>query len=125
VRERAEIDPILRIVSSPSLDDELDSAPVTSMAAVLKELTDEKFDEAVRPLSPKLRVAYELRSRGLRHAQIADLLNITQQAVAKRLFDARKRLRALLGGAPPPSPCCGRRSAQPDPRAPLPQDMAA
>jgi len=98
VRQRAENDPTLQLEPIPQ-PDELDPVPVTKMAAILEELTDEEFADAVESLGPKLRDAYELHIQGLSNPQIAGQLDITGNAVAKRLFDARRQLRKLLGRA--------------------------
>jgi RNA polymerase sigma factor (sigma-70 family) len=95
-RKRVEDDPSFTLEPIASLEDELDPVPLTKMAAVLEELTVEAFAEAVQSLSPKLREAYELHMEGTSNPEIARELSLTASAVAKRLHDARKQLRALL-----------------------------
>lgn len=62
----------------------------------IKEVTDEMLEEAVRALSPKQRAVFEANVDGKSYDEIADLLGITRGAVAKRLHDARRRLRKML-----------------------------
>ncbi len=98
VRKHVEGDPSFKLEQLPSLEDELDPAPLTKMAAVLEELTVEAFADAVQALPPKMKKAYELHVEGLSNPEIARELGITGNAVGKRLYDARKQLRELLGG---------------------------
>jgi RNA polymerase sigma factor (sigma-70 family) len=65
--------------------------------AIWLTLTDEELAEAMKVLSRKQREAFEAVSRGgERYAAIAVRLGIKEGALAKRLFDARSRLRKAL-----------------------------
>jgi RNA polymerase sigma-70 factor (ECF subfamily) len=59
-------------------------------------LTDEQFAQAVHALSPKLRATFELHAAGRKYEEIARVLDIGVGTVAKRLHDARAKLRELL-----------------------------
>src|SRR5688572_18782761 len=100
VRQRAQVDPGLPLVAGPQPVAELEApAARTALMVVLEEVTDDDFKAAVESLSPKLRDAYRLHAAGLGHADIARRLGINENAVAQRLFQARKRLRGLLAAA--------------------------
>jgi RNA polymerase sigma factor (sigma-70 family) len=59
-------------------------------------ISDQDLELAMQTLSLKQREVFEASARGLRYAEIARQLGIREGAVAKRIFDARKRLRAKL-----------------------------
>jgi RNA polymerase sigma-70 factor, ECF subfamily len=59
-------------------------------------VSDEQFSSAVRALSPVARTTFEMHARGRKYKEIAQELGIQEGTVAKRLHDARSRLRKLL-----------------------------
>lgn len=59
-------------------------------------VSDEQFSSAVRALSPVARSTFELHAKGRKYKEIAQELGIQEGTVAKRLHDARARLRKLL-----------------------------
>jgi RNA polymerase sigma factor (sigma-70 family) len=63
---------------------------------VFEAITDEQFAQALHALSPRLRATIELHAAGKRYRDIARILDIPTGTVAKRLYDARARLYALL-----------------------------
>jgi len=95
-RKRYETDPGFRALLPFSSSDEAELLPATRMSAILEEVTDEAFAEAVRSLRPKLREAYELHLQGLSNSEIAAQLGVTLGVVAKRLCYARKDLREVF-----------------------------
>jgi RNA polymerase sigma-70 factor (ECF subfamily) len=68
---------------------------------VYDSLTDEQWSQAFQALSPKLRATLELYAAGRRYEDIARTLEIGIGTVAKRMFDARTKLRELLLPPPP------------------------
>lgn len=64
--------------------------------SIYDRISDEQFTSAVQALSPVTRSAFELHARGRKYKEIADELGIREGTVAKRLHDARARLRRLL-----------------------------
>lgn len=61
-----------------------------------ERLTREHLEQAVEMLSPRRREAFDLHARTHTHAEIARVLRIKEEAVRKRLHDARKALREIL-----------------------------
>jgi RNA polymerase sigma-70 factor (ECF subfamily) len=61
-----------------------------------ERISDEQFSSAVQALSPVARVTLEMHTRGHKYKEIAEELGIREGTVAKRLFDARAKLRELL-----------------------------
>lgn len=60
-------------------------------------ITMDQLHEGIeKSLSPRLQETYLLHIRGKRNWEIAKHLAITEQSVAKRLHDARKKLRKYL-----------------------------
>ncbi|MFP2925546.1 RNA polymerase sigma factor [Pyxidicoccus sp. 3LG] len=88
VREQNAKDPTLRNEAV----DPLEPGP----PSIYDTVTDERFSQAVQSLSPKLRATFELHAAGHRYQDIARILDIHIGAVAKRLFDARARLREFF-----------------------------
>jgi RNA polymerase sigma-70 factor, ECF subfamily len=88
VRDRAKSDPAF------TGDEAAPEPETTSRLATL--MTDEQFAEAVASLSPTLRETFELHAAGKRNPEIAVLLGISEGAVAKRLHDARKKIREYV-----------------------------
>jgi DNA-directed RNA polymerase specialized sigma24 family protein len=76
-----------------------DDLDVEELAAGHQELG--AIREAVDRLSPKLREAFVLHQGGLSRRRIALVLHINENAVSKRLHDARARLRVLVGSRAP------------------------
>ncbi len=96
VRQRALLDPTVH----PGVMSDLGAAnhdrEPTAVELAMDHLTDEMLRRAVNALSPKLREAFELHLAGWSHSRIALQLRINNNAVGKRLFDARQRLRAMM-----------------------------
>jgi RNA polymerase sigma-70 factor (ECF subfamily) len=63
---------------------------------VYDTVTDEQFAQALQCLSPKLREAFELHVAGKKYQDIARILGVQLGTVAKRLHDARAKLREHL-----------------------------
>jgi RNA polymerase sigma-70 factor, ECF subfamily len=84
----------LRAEPDPTLQEAL--VPEPSEPSLSATITDADLEEAVKSLSAKQREVFEASARGLRYAEIARELNIREGTVAKRIFDARKTLRAKL-----------------------------
>jgi RNA polymerase sigma factor (sigma-70 family) len=61
-----------------------------------ERISEEQFSSAVQSLSPVARVTLEMHARGHKYKEIAAELGIREGTVAKRLFDARAKLRKLL-----------------------------
>jgi RNA polymerase sigma-70 factor (ECF subfamily) len=61
-----------------------------------ESITDERMSQALGTLSPKERETYALLSAGKKYKDIARILDVKQGTVAKRIHDARARLRAFL-----------------------------
>ncbi|MBN8472165.1 sigma-70 family RNA polymerase sigma factor [Corallococcus exiguus] len=60
-------------------------------------VTEDELRQAVARLNEKLRQAFELHARGLRHAEIARRMNTPSAGtVGTWLFHARRRLKAML-----------------------------
>jgi RNA polymerase sigma-70 factor, ECF subfamily len=89
VEEKASSDPTL----PPSIASEGD---LEDAVPFYESVTDEQLARAVTMLSSKQREVFEAAGAGKRYAVIAEELGISINAVAKRLFDARMRLRKLL-----------------------------
>ena len=99
VHLRVEPDPALAAAILPGPPPEPEERPFS------ESITDQELELAMQSLSTKQREVFEANARGLRYAEIARELGIREGAVAKRLFDARKRLRArLLEIKSPPRP---------------------
>ena len=60
------------------------------------DITDELFAQALSTLSPKIRATFELHAKGKKYQDIAQALGIPVGTVAKRLYDAREKLRDFL-----------------------------
>src|SRR4051812_7405211 len=87
VRVGASVDPTLESSMTPDEPPEPDS---------FTTVTGEEFGQAVGCLTEKQRRVLELSQQGKPQAETARELGIRVGAVAKRLFDARQRLRAEL-----------------------------
>ncbi len=66
-------------------------------AQVLSDEQKEKVLDAIRKLTPAHRAALVLREyEGLSYREIAETLNITEQAVKSRIFRSREELKRIL-----------------------------
>lgn len=88
VQEKADADPTLPDAISPG-----GGSPESFQS---DSVSEEDLARAVDKLSAKQRAVFEASAAGKRYAEIAGELEINVNAVAKRLFDARVRLRKLL-----------------------------
>jgi len=70
--------------------------PAELTRSVYEEVTPEAFEAAIQRLGPKLQQAYRLHMQDLSNDRIAKALGILPGTVAKRLHDARKRLKRHL-----------------------------
>jgi RNA polymerase sigma-70 factor (ECF subfamily) len=86
-RERSAVEPALQ---------EASVEPGPPERSIYERISDEQFTSAVQTLSPVARSTFELHARGRKYKEIADELGIREGTVAKRLHDARERLRRLL-----------------------------
>jgi len=87
----------LKAEPDPTLTDSLTpERPDPSESPLSATVSDEELELAMSCLSQKQREVFEASARGLRYAEIARELQIREGTVAKRIFDARKRLRAKL-----------------------------
>jgi len=64
--------------------------------SIYERISDEQFTSAVKALSPVARSTFELHARGRKYKEIASELGVLEGTVAKRLHDARSKLRRLL-----------------------------
>jgi RNA polymerase sigma-70 factor (ECF subfamily) len=94
VRQRAQTDPNLPYVGGPQPVPGPEPAELTR--SVYEEVTPEAFEAAIQRLGPKLQQAYRLHMQDLSNDRIAKALGILPGTVAKRLHDARKRLKRHL-----------------------------
>jgi RNA polymerase sigma factor (sigma-70 family) len=65
-------------------------------SSVFDRISDEEFSTAVESLSPRIRATVEMYAKGQRYHEISAALGVPMGTVAKRLYDARSKLRALL-----------------------------
>ncbi|HEY8209449.1 MAG TPA: sigma-70 family RNA polymerase sigma factor [Myxococcaceae bacterium] len=89
IQRRGSADPALRRELEPA---PLDPRPLQPFETV----TDEEWRSAVGSLSGKQREVYELSLGDKSYAQIAGELGVRPGAVAKRLYDARRKLERSL-----------------------------
>jgi len=73
-------------------------APEPASQSACDTVTDEEFTKALGVLSPKSRATFELHAAGMKYQDISRAQGIPIGTVAKRLHDARLKLRALLLG---------------------------
>ncbi|HVG60989.1 MAG TPA: RNA polymerase sigma factor [Hyalangium sp.] len=59
-------------------------------------ITNEQFAQALQKLSPKVRTTFEMHAAGKKYQDIAHTLGVPVGTVAKRLYDARAKLREFL-----------------------------
>lgn len=84
-----------RRAQEPSLQEQaIEPEPATP--PLHEQISEEQFSSAVQALSPVARVTLEMHTRGHKYKEIAEKLGIREGTVAKRLFDARAKLRELL-----------------------------
>jgi len=86
----------LRAEPDPVLSQALNPEPEPSDPPLSATISDQELELAMSFLSQKQREVFEASARGLRYAEIARELGIREGTVAKRIFDARRRLRAKL-----------------------------
>jgi RNA polymerase sigma-70 factor, ECF subfamily len=79
-----------------SLKDEAAEAPEPASQPAYDAVTDEIFTQALNTLSPKIRATFELHAAGVKYQDISRKQGIPIGTVAKRLHDARLKLRELL-----------------------------
>jgi RNA polymerase sigma factor (sigma-70 family) len=82
-------------LAEPSLGEQT-VPPEPPPRSVYDRISEEQFSSAVQALSPVARTTFELHARGRKYKEIADELGIQEGTVAKRLHDARAKLRKLL-----------------------------
>jgi RNA polymerase sigma-70 factor (ECF subfamily) len=80
----------------PHLSAEAVVTPEPPSQEVYDTLTDEQFAEALQALSPKIRTTFELHAAGKKYQDISRSQGIPVGTVAKRLHDARAKLREFL-----------------------------
>jgi RNA polymerase sigma-70 factor (ECF subfamily) len=80
----------------PLLSAEAVAAPEPAARPVYDTISDEQFSQALHALSPKIRTTFEMHAAGQKYQDISRSLGIPVGTVAKRLHDARTRLRELL-----------------------------
>ncbi len=88
VQERGAQDPHLREEAVVTIE------PPTE--EVYDKITDEVFAKALEELSPKIRPTFEMHAAGKKYQDIARALGVPVGTVAKRLHDARAKLRDVL-----------------------------
>jgi RNA polymerase sigma-70 factor, ECF subfamily len=80
----------------PFLSNEAVVEPETPARPVYDAITDEQFAQALHSLSPKIRTTFEMHAAGRKYQDIASALGIPMGTVAKRLHDARTKLREFF-----------------------------
>jgi RNA polymerase sigma-70 factor (ECF subfamily) len=80
----------------PRLSEEAVVMPEPPTQEVYDTISDEQFSQALRTLSPKIRDTFEQHAAGKKYQDIAQAQGIPVGTVAKRLHDARAKLRAFL-----------------------------
>lgn len=80
----------------PSLSNELVTPLEPSAGSVFDVVTSEHLAKALPLLSPKLRETFVLHAEGKSYQEIAQAFGVPVGTVAKRLYDARAKLRELL-----------------------------
>jgi RNA polymerase sigma-70 factor (ECF subfamily) len=79
-----------------SLKGEAAAAPEPASQPAYDAVSDEVFTQALNALSPKIRATFELHAAGVKYQDISRTQGIPIGTVAKRLHDARMKLRELL-----------------------------
>lgn len=82
--------------NEPMLNEETVAAPEPSARPVYDMISDEQFSQAIHSLSPKVRATFEMHAAGQKYQDIARSQGIPVGTVAKRLHDARAKLREFL-----------------------------
>jgi len=80
----------------PTLSAEAAVTEDSSVESVYDAITDEQFAQGLHVLSPKIRATFEMHAAGKRYQDIAWELGVPVGTVAKRLHDARTKLRKFL-----------------------------
>lgn len=82
--------------TNPTLVDMTTSQPTDDSPGLMGSVSPLEFDQAMAGLTEIQRKTLELNQQGKSLAQIGQELGKTPGAIAKRLFDARERLRVTL-----------------------------
>jgi RNA polymerase sigma-70 factor (ECF subfamily) len=82
--------------NTPVSSEEIAVAAESDSRPIYDTITDEQFAQAIETLSPKVRTTFELHAQGQKYQDIARALDVPVGTVAKRLHDARAKLRAFL-----------------------------
>lgn len=79
---------------------EANADPASLAGAVSEDVADRlELEQAIERLADELRYVFVLREiEGFRHAEIAEMLGISERASQERMHRARARLRLLLSG---------------------------
>jgi RNA polymerase sigma-70 factor, ECF subfamily len=79
---------------------EADADPASLAGAVSEDMADRfELEQAIERLPDVLRYVFVLRQiEGFQHAEIAEMLDISERASQQRMHRARARLRLLLSG---------------------------
>lgn len=80
------------------LQDEPVAPQDSPVSPVYDQITDQQFDHCLQQLSPKLRTTFERFSAGMTYQELSRIEGVPVGTIAKRLFDARAKLRELLQG---------------------------
>jgi RNA polymerase sigma-70 factor (ECF subfamily) len=80
----------------PLLSEEAVVAPEPPAQKAGDTVTNEQFAQALQKLSPKVRTTFEMHAAGKKYQDIANSLGVPVGTVAKRLHDARAKLREIL-----------------------------
>jgi RNA polymerase sigma factor (sigma-70 family) len=80
----------------PLLSEEAVVEPELPAPKAADAITNEQFAQALQKLSPKVRTTFEMHAAGKKYQDIAHSLGVPVGTVAKRLYDARAKLREFL-----------------------------
>ncbi len=80
----------------PLLSEEAVVTPEPPTPGAGDTVTNEQFAQALQKLSPKVRTTFEMHAAGKKYQDIANSLGVPVGTVAKRLHDARAKLREVL-----------------------------
>ncbi len=80
----------------PQLSNEAVVEPELPVQKPADTITNEQFAQALEKLSPKVRTTFEMHAAGKKYQDIAQSLGVPVGTVAKRLYDARAKLREVL-----------------------------
>jgi RNA polymerase sigma-70 factor, ECF subfamily len=86
---------------APSLGQSLASEIPSPLAVVERKEQEERVRATIRDFPPQMRLAVMLRyEKDLKYQEIADRMKISIETVKAHLFQARKKLIAILGNGP-------------------------